>query len=201
MDDVQNLEQGLPNTNSSQIKQGRGKSNKNQQTRHFYGKWHRTSVSQNFSQESRFSNVISMWSAKTYHVWGLSLALASPWWFCALCCQIKKVCTGERVFHVFGRGKMWHGSCAAYLFDRSRKSNPGLWIDSLANDIKHACLEGNHHCVPRCAWVPIGWSSPIPISRLLPSSPHPHRGRLLGDEWNVEKPIKIQEKSHSNKKT
>ena len=57
MDDVQNLEQGLPNTNSSQIKQGRGKSNKNQQTRHFYGKWHRTSVSQNFSQESRFSNV------------------------------------------------------------------------------------------------------------------------------------------------
>ena len=28
MDDVQNLEQGLPNTNSSQIKQGRGKSNK-----------------------------------------------------------------------------------------------------------------------------------------------------------------------------
>ena len=33
MDDVQNLEQGLPNTNSSQIKQGRGKSNKNQQTR------------------------------------------------------------------------------------------------------------------------------------------------------------------------
>ena len=78
MDDVQNLEQGLPNTNSSQIKQGRGKSNKNQQTRHFYGKWHRTSVSQNFSQESRFSNVISMWSAKTYHVWGWSLALASP---------------------------------------------------------------------------------------------------------------------------
>ena len=102
MDDVQNLEQGLPNTNSSQIKQGRGKSNKNQQTRHFYGKWHRTSVPQNFSQESRFSNVISMWSAKTYHVWGWSLALASPWWFCALCCQIKKLCTGERVFHVFG---------------------------------------------------------------------------------------------------
>ena len=122
MDDVQNLEQGLPNTNSSQIKQGRGKSNKNQQTRHFYGKWHRTSVSQNFSQESRFSNVISMWSAKTYHVWGWSLALASPWWFCALCCQIKKLCTGERVSTSLVEGKC----------DTEAVQLICLWIDSLA---------------------------------------------------------------------